>query len=416
MRFNGQYGVDYMIRGLAKEVNKRMSAVGVRGSKLVLKMMLSKDTTKVPGKFLGHGLCDNLSRSIDIQLTRHEDVISSAAIKLYKKLCVDDSSIRGMGIVINSLKFDDELNSSLDSSPSKLSAWLQPASTTNTTSKKMEELRDNSQNVAFAIEEENKVLSTETDSRMMPTFSQLDQDVLNNLPEDILLEVKSTYRKNSSHQSPTGVSPKLTSKTKRLSKDKAISITGQASVRRMLKLACVKSGNEQIGGNNDLSLSQLDSLPLELQLQIANEDNIEIAKRSKHKAKRAVLPHSNPAYYNEYTNSDVLSVRSREIEEQGRCSADSDQPTNFHHENIAPLRDFISSNPNPDREAVDAVQDFLTVCINERRIEDTVIFLRTIKKMNYGWDKAIYKQLRDFAVNQIMDKTGNVLDFKWLGL
>ena len=418
VRFNGPYGVDYMIQGLAKEVNKRMSAVGVRGSKLVLKIMISKDPTKVPGKFLGHGLCDSLSRSIDIQLTRNEDVISSATIKLYKKLNVDDSSIRGMGIVINSLKFDDELNS-LDSSPSKLSAWLQQdmtaASTATTTRKKMKELPDNSQNVAFAIEEESKVISTETDSSIMPTFSQLDQDVLNSLPEDILLEVKSTYRKSSSQQCPTGVSPKST-KTKRLGKDKAISIAGQTSVRRMLKLACVKSGDEQIGGNNDLSLSQLDSLPLELQLQIANEDNIEITKRPKHRAKRAVNSHFNTANQNDYTNIDVLSVSSLEIEEQGRCSStDSDQPTNFHHENIAPLRDFISSNPNPDREAVDAVQDFLSVCISERRIEDTVIFLRTIKNMDNGWDKAIYEQLRDLAVNEVMKKTG-ILDVRWLGL
>ena len=65
---------------------------------------------------------------------------------------------------------------------------------------------------------------------------------------------------------------------------------------------------------------------------------------------------------------------------------------------------------------MDAVQDFLSVCINERRIGDTVIFLRTIKNTDYGWDKAIYEQLRDLAVNEVMNKTGNILDVRWQGL
>ena len=70
MRFDGPYGVDCMMSGLSKEVQKRMTLAGVRGSKIILKIMRSKDTSKIPGKFLGHGSCDSISRSADIQLTR----------------------------------------------------------------------------------------------------------------------------------------------------------------------------------------------------------------------------------------------------------------------------------------------------------------------------------------------------------
>lgn len=70
VRFEGPYGPDHMINGLAKELDKRMTSVAVRGKKLTLKLMKSKDLSKMPGKFLGHGLCEHLSKSMDIQLTR----------------------------------------------------------------------------------------------------------------------------------------------------------------------------------------------------------------------------------------------------------------------------------------------------------------------------------------------------------
>jgi len=80
------------------------------------------------------------------------------------------------------------------------------------------------------------------------------------------------------------------------------------------------------------------------------------------------------------------------------------------------LLDFISTNPNPDESAVSAVHDFLSCIIQERRIEHTTIFLRTIKNMKDGWTNDIYKQLRRVAIEEIKQKTGSVLDVKWLGL
>jgi DNA repair protein REV1 len=58
VRFDGPYGVDYMLAGLSKEVEKRMTLAAVRGSKLVLKVMKSRDASKQPGKFLGKCIND----------------------------------------------------------------------------------------------------------------------------------------------------------------------------------------------------------------------------------------------------------------------------------------------------------------------------------------------------------------------
>merc|ERR1712238_101229 len=88
--------------------------------------------------------------------------------------------------------------------------------------------------------------------------------------------------------------------------------------------------------------------------------------------------------------------------------------TCFYRENISPLRDFISSNPNPDGETIETVKDFLSLGISERRINDTITFLRTLKNMENGWDNTIYLQVRESALREIHSTTGSLLDIRWL--
>jgi len=416
VRFDDEsiYSVDHMIKELAKEVNKRMQSVEVMGSKLVLKVMISADPSKMPGKFLGHGKCTSHSASQDIQLTRDDAIISSAAMKLYKKLNVEDSSLRGMGIVVQSLRFDNEVNSS----PSKLSAWLQKdtATTTSTSVSKSKQLTEDvasGSHVAFEDFDDDDDDNDMTNmSSVVPTFSQLDKDVLESLPDDILLEVKSIYgKKKSSQQSPSQqLSPlKSSNKTKGKAKRDVVSIAGQPSVTRMFKLASVKCGDEEMG-DNDLSLSQLDCLPLEVQLQIANGDDVEVTRRPRQS------PKSNKTIVGDQM-IDTNEMLPNSMKNQDCYTAEDSSTVNFHEENIVPLLKFISTNPNPDESAVSVVHDFLSCIIQERRIEHTTIFLRTIKNnMKDGWTNDIYKQLRRVAIEEIKQKTGSVLDVRWLGL
>jgi DNA repair protein REV1 len=84
VRFDGLYGPDHMIKGLSDEVEKRMATVAVRGSKLTLKIMKSKDPSKMPEKFLGHGRCENVSKSTDVPLTRNggESVVGFSLVNI----------------------------------------------------------------------------------------------------------------------------------------------------------------------------------------------------------------------------------------------------------------------------------------------------------------------------------------------
>jgi DNA repair protein REV1 len=54
VRFDGPYGIDNFMNGLAAEVEKRMEAVGCRGSKLTLKVKQRKQNAKPPPKVRGN--------------------------------------------------------------------------------------------------------------------------------------------------------------------------------------------------------------------------------------------------------------------------------------------------------------------------------------------------------------------------
>jgi hypothetical protein len=178
----------------------------------------------------------------------------------------------------------------------------------------------------------------------------------------------------------------------------------------MLKLACIKSGDEELD-NTDFTLSQLDSLPMERQLQLANGDAIEIVKGSKYRTNKIATTDRIDA-----TDDEKLPFRTLQEDERDRDSPKELPIISFHHANIKPLREFILANPTPDSEVVDTVQEFLSVCIHERRIDDVVILLRSIKNMNDGWKYNIYSRLRDSILDLIKFTTGDELDVRWLGL
>ena len=416
VRFDGPYGVDYMMQGLAKEVETRMSAAEIRGSKLTLKIMKSKDTTKVPGKFLGHGSCHNLSKSSDIPMTRDKDILSSAGTKLLEKLDVNMHSIRGMGLVVTSLKFDGD-NEAQSSSP--LSTWLKKgkSGTSQTTNNINNEAIDIDQDEIMAesagvskmvtFEQETfEITSHKTDSLMPNTFSQIDQDVLQNLPSDILDELKFEYK--TSKKPVSEQSPKRPMQRK-VAVNKQIPIKGQVSVKRMFKLNSIKSGEESFDGN--CSLSQLDCLPLEVQLQIANSDNTTVAKKP-----------SRNTVARQMTTTSIADITTEAIhpdfhyEDVGRVELQEEPRSNLFQDNISPLKDFILSNPDPDVEVVRTVKEFLAVCVSERRLDDVAVFLRAIRNMSCGWNEELYRELRDSVVDEIFAVTGDRLDLDWLGL
>lgn len=330
-----------------------------------------------------------------IEYAKIIDIFCSAALKLYEKLGVDKESIRGMGLVVSSLELDSESGSS----PSKLSSWLKSGLS--------KSIIDDAEGSNTPLEHHIAFESN------VPTYSQLDQDVLTELPEDIRKEVKSMYGK--SVESPPRIStapPMHPSRPKRGRKfNKTISIPGQVSVKRMLKLAMVKSGKDKLEcDNDDFTLSQLSCLPLEMQLQIANGDNVTSLSSPtlRPSARRSIATDNIDCLEsNCEDNHNTNTTHAIEIFQKSR---------DFYYENILPLQEFVKSNPHPDHRDIKLVLDFLTICIEEHRLEDVIVFLRSIKTMQDGWDIACYDRLKDDVVGEVYKIRGYLLDTEGLAL
>jgi hypothetical protein len=220
----------------------------------------------------------------------------------------------------------------------------------------------------------------------------------------------------------------------------------QVSVKRMLKLAAVKSRVEKLSDRlgDAVSLTQLESLPLEMQLQIANNDDMDVGVLSpekKHRTKRksSGMKHmletdqEQGSVCMEHKHCDVV-VLDEEVEPlQSAEDVDSDYGTicgdmeakalgsedsrAFYRDNIVPLQMFLNENFEANDDSVNQVKDFLCLCVSENRHRDAVLLLRSIRsRSDEAWSRTAYATILDAVNERCMQMLGSFLDVDWLGL
>ena len=357
------------------------------------------------------------------------------SLKLYEKLGLDKEAIRGMGLVVSSLKHENNENCP---SSSKLESWLKSGTKQSVQSAYEQRVAgtDNTKPTTLLLQDSDDTLTT-TEAQVtrtaemenlvddcqvhlaaptMPTYSQLDPDVLTELPEDILKEVQQVYGRSTESTLRSTIQPVLTSpKSKRSKKtDKSMTIPGQVSVKRMLKLASVKSGDDKLQcANEGFTLSQLDCLPLETQLRIANNDDVRVP------VKRASIPSLAQPTNFIVDDTVILDANHEEPRDITATTTPTDlfrRSRSFYHENILPLQEFIRSTPQPEDKDIKKVLSFFAICIEETRVEDAIVILRAIKGMQQGWSSSVFEQIKEVVVDEVHRLNGYVLDTKWLGL
>lgn len=521
-----------MVEGLAKEVQKRMQSVGVKGSRVTLKVKQRKQDAKPPPKFLGHGSCHNLSKSgetIGSMPTNESSVILRIALNLLEQLNVPKDDIRGMGIVVSNL-VDLNVTKDVDIEPSgTITSWFgnyvtqtadasarvdssrrslqesfyQAGETSGADRKTNDEVAvsgdalhadtpsdfltrilpstENPASIQVDESEPLKIASeaavpSEEKSASSPVhgsdivLSQLEQDYLsgdgshcNGMDdEDIALpsfsqihmsqvaELPSPMRKSiiariESHETALDANHEDSAKAAYGTKSRIrvaahhtdlphIKDRGgmkQLSVKRMMKLAAVKSGadktlSESLGGA--VSLTQLECLPLEMQLQVANNEEIFSRYRSPRSARKKRRRSSpQPA---KRSSSEASRARANGYQEETNGQRDVDEASeltqdkaplaleqaSFYQENIAPLKVFMDANPEAAGDASRKVQEFLSLCITERRFSDAVKILRSIKSREDSWSGNAYQQLVTAVSEQTRSALGRPLDLEGLGL
>ncbi|KAG0425630.1 hypothetical protein HPB47_027212 [Ixodes persulcatus] len=106
IRFKEANDMNKFIGQLSEEVEKRLREAGVQGRAVSLKLKVrQKDAPLNPTKFMGHGMCDNITKSVQLlAATSSAAAISRECCNLAAQLHLVPSDIRGVGIQVGRLE------------------------------------------------------------------------------------------------------------------------------------------------------------------------------------------------------------------------------------------------------------------------------------------------------------------------
>jgi hypothetical protein len=107
LRFNEKAKAEDFLHQIAVETSSRLNDAEIKGRNIVVKLMKKRAGSTEPKKFLGHGLCDSVSKSITLhRSTSSSEDLYQAALPLFRELTrnVPVVELRGMGISIGKLE------------------------------------------------------------------------------------------------------------------------------------------------------------------------------------------------------------------------------------------------------------------------------------------------------------------------
>ncbi|XP_076016657.1 DNA repair protein REV1 [Genypterus blacodes] len=112
IRFTGVDEAESFLTNLSMEVQKRLQEAGLQGRRVTLKVMVRKVGAPVESaKYGGHGICDNLARTVMLaQSTDSGQLIASAVIKLFHAMKLQVQDLRGLGIQVQLLEGNHSAN------------------------------------------------------------------------------------------------------------------------------------------------------------------------------------------------------------------------------------------------------------------------------------------------------------------
>ncbi|XP_045030014.1 LOW QUALITY PROTEIN: DNA repair protein REV1-like [Daphnia magna] len=220
MRFANDQEMYKFVQELSSEVSERMEEIHVRGRLLTLKLKIrAKDAPVETAKFMGHGVCDSISRSTTLVTASHETKIIEKEVQiLLKQLKVDCCELRGMGIQFSKLVADNVSKGKQPKQNSLLSfvarSKIFPSENLVTTVPPEDIVKTvPSENfitpcIATPNAEEPDNEKVESDGKQgdgkrandnarfeLPSFSQIDPTVLDQLPNDLKADIIQEYQR-----------------------------------------------------------------------------------------------------------------------------------------------------------------------------------------------------------------------------
>ncbi|XP_069826981.1 DNA repair protein REV1 [Dendropsophus ebraccatus] len=105
IRFTKNSEAEAFLINLSEEIQRRLESAKMKGKKLTLKIMVRKAGAPIePAKFGGHGICDNIARSVTLeQATDNAKVIGRETLKLFQSMNLNVADMRGVGLQMHQL-------------------------------------------------------------------------------------------------------------------------------------------------------------------------------------------------------------------------------------------------------------------------------------------------------------------------
>lgn len=438
-----------MVEGLCKEIERRMVNVGVKGTKVTLKVKQRKEGAPPPPKFLGHGSCHNLSKSLDIRnetTTRDWKSFYEVAMPMLADMNIPKEDIRGMGIVVSKLARDFSIEKGPTSSHQSIVNWFSGKAKEIVIESK--ETGENRRKVQFSEPDvlvgndcqsetddestcslvvwsdertaRNTASGYKADDIALPALSQIHMSQVEVLPSPLKKQIVSRMEA----ERVRNASPLIDRGGIVVARDARFR---QTDVKRMFRLAAVKAGEREVSSmsGSAISLTQLESLPLEVQLQVANDDYRGLGALSPEKRSKKALPSAR-------LKTDRASDRSQPkrrgspvtVQHATPTKSCDEEPTVFHvvatdtrhffRDNVWPLCIFMDENPEAEKEATRQVTEFLCLCITETRLSDVVVLLRSIKDRNDLWSSLAFDSIFESVDRKVQECFRARLDKDWV--
>lgn len=105
IRFTQPREAEAFLLSLSGEIQSRLEAAGMKGKRLTLKIMVRKPGAPIEtAKFGGHGICDNIARTVTLdQATDSAKIIGKATLNMFHTMKLNISDMRGVGIQVHQL-------------------------------------------------------------------------------------------------------------------------------------------------------------------------------------------------------------------------------------------------------------------------------------------------------------------------
>ena len=192
IRFKNWEEAETFLKQLSDEVTSRMKKLNLVGKNITLKLMVrAKDAPEETAKFNGHGVCDNKTKSVQLNsATDSSELVFKEVLNLVKA-CVDTipNDLRGVGITMSKLEKKD--NGSRNPGTNILK-FVKKKSKSDLETSSMQSIESVSpiRTNHFPQSESQNV----DGGRFPRDAKQVNLEVLNELPPEIRAEVEAEYK------------------------------------------------------------------------------------------------------------------------------------------------------------------------------------------------------------------------------